>query len=731
MIKQIEINDIASYKELAFLECKKINFIYGGNGTGKSTISNLLNEYPNSTFNFKINCDKKVNEKILVFDKNFVKSNFLKSNEIKGIFTLGEANVEIQKRIEELSKEKEFHNSKMESFLFSEAEIENNMEKEEQKIIKIAWEYYKKWSSNFQIFFKGARKSKSDYFFNFFNSNYVKYKDMNSKISDFLLLKKEYQKFYIDNFIVEKISKIQLIKKIDLSESESAVLFEKVEGNKNCKISRTIDNLNNSEWVKEGITFLEKTKECCPFCQQNINSDLLKEIANYFDEKYDNKIIFINNLFKKYNDDSINILKEFEIAIKLEKEFFGTTEVLALESKIRNGFFNNLNKFEKKLRFPSNSIILTNLNNFIEEYNNKIVSINEKIEENNAKIENLEEYMEDIKSSFFILFFKEQDSFIKEWEQQKIRDEKGKKNLIEKKEKLNSKIKEIEEEIKSLENKITSIVPVIEKINSNLDTFNFKNFFIKENSEKRGTLKIVRMDGTDVNDTLSEGEFNFIAFLYYYFLVYGSQEKRGINVPKIIVIDDPISSLDNNILFVVSILVNDILQNCIKNKKEIKQVFIFTHNLYFYKEVISIVNILKYKDVSYSVIKKQSGISKIYTTENNSIFSSYEMLWNELRQENISSMTAMNIMRRIIEHYFKIIGNYNIRNEIIDKFEGEEKLALNSFFKFMNDGSHSITDDFEWVSDDLTLENSLKLFEKVFELTKQKSHYDMMTRNWK
>ena len=60
----------------------------------------------------------------------------------------------------------------------------------------------------------------------------------------------------------------------------------------------------------------------------------------------------------------------------------------------------------------------------------------------------------------------------------------------------------------------------------------------------------------------SEGEYNFISFLYFYHLVYGSLETDGIDTPRVVVIDDPISSLDSNVMFIITSLAKEIVKDC-------------------------------------------------------------------------------------------------------------------------------------------------------------------------
>ena len=71
MIKKIYIGNIATYIPGVEFEPKKINFIYGANGTGKSTLSKVLsNEISSSECNIEWNTGTK--EDVIVYNKGFV-----------------------------------------------------------------------------------------------------------------------------------------------------------------------------------------------------------------------------------------------------------------------------------------------------------------------------------------------------------------------------------------------------------------------------------------------------------------------------------------------------------------------------------------------------------------------------------------------------------------------------------------------------------------------------------
>ena len=111
----------------------------------------------------------------------------------------------------------------------------------------------------------------------------------------------------------------------------------------------------------------------------------------------------------------------------------------------------------------------------------------------------------------------------------------------------------------------------------------------------------------------------------------------------------------------------------------------------------------------------------------NPIQSSYELLWQELKSENVkSSITVQNIMRRIIENYFKLLGKYG-DDDLIQKFgTKEEQEICKSLISWINDGSHSINDDLFVELQDRTIENYKNVFKEIFILTNHEGHYNMM-----
>jgi AAA15 family ATPase/GTPase len=104
MITKIGLNDITSFKKMTILGTdKKINIIYGLNGTGKSTLSNYLYDRNDSSFSgCLLESSNLNNEDILVYNQRFINDYFYETDNLKGIFTLSKENKEAELKIRAL-----------------------------------------------------------------------------------------------------------------------------------------------------------------------------------------------------------------------------------------------------------------------------------------------------------------------------------------------------------------------------------------------------------------------------------------------------------------------------------------------------------------------------------------------------------------------------------------------------------------------------------------------------
>lgn len=305
-------------------------------------------------------------------------------------------------------------------------------------------------------------------------------------------------------------------------------------------------------------------------------------------------------------------------------------------------------------------------------------------------------------------------------------------------ESLNDKIKESQEkqkelsrQIQILEKDVTSIKPTITDINSILNSYGFTGFKLEESTEPLH-YKIVRQDGTDVGTTLSEGEKTFITFLYFHHLLKGSNNKDEgqISSDRVVVYDDPISSLDSNILFIVSSLIRQTIEEVRSRSGITKQVFVLTHNIYFHKEVTfnsSRSAGIAMNEETFWIVRKLNNTSKIINYDHNPIKTSYELLWQQAKSEDKCPLTIQNILRRILENYFKIMGNIKLEDLHL-KFSGKEQFICKSLLSWVNDGSHSAHDDLYVTEGPEVIDQYMNVFKEIFYKSEHGSHYEMMMK---
>jgi wobble nucleotide-excising tRNase len=196
---------------------------------------------------------------------------------------------------------------------------------------------------------------------------------------------------------------------------------------------------------------------------------------------------------------------------------------------------------------------------------------------------------------------------------------------------------------------------------------------------------------------------------------------------RVVVFDDPVSSLDSDILFIVGSLIKGLFNEVRAETVHIKQVFVLTHNVYFHKEVTFNPKRANQamNEETFWVVRKIGLVSKVEKHNSNPIKTSYELLWAEVRRPDRSRLTIQNTLRRILENYFKILGSVD-PDKIYALFDGKEKLICKALFSWVHDGSHSALDDLYVSIDDTMIDTYLKVFRAVFEKSGHLAHYKMM-----
>lgn len=720
MISQIFIKNVATYDSTGIKidNLEKVNYFYGSNGSGKTTISEVLrdkNQYPDCHIK-----QIKSDHKILVYNRNFVDENFRQDESIKGIFTLGKDQKDTIEKIEDKNKDKNKHRERIDKLEKNLRDKKIEKESNYENFKKACWEIKNEYYSSFKEIFTGYNNSKDK---------------LAKKFQEEASNKKEIQKF---DDLVQRRKKIferslVIMHTIPFLPPEDkvqdiSILETKIIGTSDVDISNLINKLNISDWVLQGQQHMHNTDGICPFCQQQLPEDLDTKLRNYFDQTYSDQISRLKNFLENYREYTESLTHHIRKLINTKNEYLDNNKIEDTLQLLQTKIEENINLIERKLTEPSRVIELQDINEEIVNINNEIIKANELIKDNNNLVTNSKTAKKVLTEEIW-RYLIEKNKF--NYDTYKSKDDQLSKTRDEMQNSLKDQYNyenQLREEISQLQQQVTNIEHSVNEINKRLRSFGFTNFKLATATEE-GYYKIVRENGEDAENTLSEGEKTFITFLYFYNLLKGSTNSEDITTKKIVVLDDPISSLDSNILFIVSNLIREIIEEVIEETGETKQLILLTHNVYFHKEVSFKRHTQSLKDESFWIIRKTDNKSYIQQYNENPIKSSYELLWKELiLLRNQSLIATQNVMRRILENYFTFFGGMNLI-DVVNKFDDEEKAICRSLLTWLHDGSHHVNEDlFVEKNEDIAL-RYLEVFKQIFCKTGHISHYEMMMKN--
>ena len=732
MLERIVMREVASYNQdgMAIDNLQKINFIYGVNGSGKTTLTNMLQhpdaiEFSNSTPYYKNN----IPIPALVYNKNFREQN-CKSN-IPGVFTLGKATIEEQNQIEEHQKklqELRDEQSKKHGFL---DKLKDELEKIETESSESFWnKVKKKYENQFKEAFAGAGLGSK----NVFKSSLVEHFKNNK--ADLLTLEELLEK---SNTIFGKqpvsLQALPLLEeyKILLGIEENTIWQKKIIGKSDVPIGRLIVQLSMNDWVNQGRQYIQDNDESCPFCQQQtISNNFRNQLEQFFDKSFIEDTGTVNKLTTSYTTTSEQVIhllhsiaerERNNVDTKLERDNFNACcRTLASQLQL------NKQHVLAKMKEPSRSLELVSNKELFNTIEQLLLEANRKINVHNGIVANLSMERANLVKTVWKFMVEEQKVELSKY----LTDVSNKQKAINA---ISTKIKELDTQciellfvIQQGTKNLTSIQPSIDQINRILKSYGFLNFEIVPSSENKTQYQIQREDGTSAAPTLSEGEVTFITFLYFLQLCKGSITEKDITADRILVIDDPICSLDSNVLFVVSSLIKDIIRDICEGQGCIKQLILLTHNVYFHKEVsYECGNNNKYR-ANFWILRKNNLSTSIEAFGmHNPIQNSYQLLWKELQSKSeVSSITIQNIMRRILENYFRILGKMK-DNDIISNFPTKEEQEIcRSLICWINDGSHCFPDDLFIEHQEDQTEKYKKVFKDIFVHSGHEAHYKMM-----
>lgn len=460
-------------------------------------------------------------------------------------------------------------------------------------------------------------------------------------------------------------------------------------------------------WIKEGLRCHDRNASECLFCSsKNISVEKIeKRLRGYEEDKRQQDTEFLQSIADKLSAllDSLDKVME-------RKDL--------LEDKLGKHNVDDAINFEEgasRLREFRGRII-----NKVECMGSSVALSDEEIESVNCALVNLNRIngtLEQLKTDKISNLTKEEDkqnvlvnAAVKiALDEDRLFQERLNELKILEKEVLtkSEENKELQKQVDELRSQLSSYGDFMDYLNPILSELGVGFMLAQDPSnEKLYYLKSSMEDGIQLTVAdISEGEKNMLALLFFYYELFDDPNQSEIKSDiKIIVIDDPISSLDDNNRTHIIEVIKSILQ------KGTDQTFVFTHSWDDFCDITYKYRNQKESDYSFYEVVKDSS-SRLVKIKSNIL--PYDKLFGEIYEiseintkekelDDCQRYHSANSMRRIFEEYmkFKIKSDFSptvkSNGKITDFYEKVtgKKIGINyksrlaSFLSFINIMSH-------------------------------------------
>jgi len=726
---------------------RKYNFIYGWNYSGKTTLSRLFRclenkhvhpDFPNIQFELKTdtNTDPIITEKsiekeysVRVFNEDFIEENFKwysKEHEIEPILILGKESIELETKLTELVKKKdkreEEKKKKDDELHLLERSLDNMLQERATSIRQILG------ITNQKSFDKNVLKEKIDD---------IKKEDIDA----YILTEQEYNSSR-STILDQRTYQTETINIGPLKLDEHVSKVQELLGNSISTqeiIEKFIQNPELAEWVRDGMKFHEN-ESTCQFCGGKLPSDLFERLNKHFSNEFETLVSAIEDEIKevttyKTQIEKIQLPDKMHLLPKYQDQYDKVYVAVKNSLDTCVGLLESLlNKLKEKKKNPFKIFTIENVENNQDSIKHELDSLNEIISKNNNDIGNLESVKESeidkIIKHLVASFLKESKYLETEREIVKLKKEIGR---------LNSEIEELQKNISEVNERIKNTTAAVKEINDYLKAFFNSDELHIEISEPSGKYRILR--GDEIAKNLSTGEKNIIALVYFLTRLEGGNDSDS----RIVFIDDPVSSLDNNHTLGIYGLLKE------KFKEYNGQLFITTHNFNF-------LNLLKdfrlnrnrgsqsddetafflLKRISkpsrewYSILENLPTVLKKFRSEYNYLFSILHAFYEEKDKSDFELLYIMpNVARRFLENYLfmKYPDGDNYKKKCQSFFKDTDFGQRESTLKLLDEYSHEeSTDHILEFPDIIELEKSVNLIMETLE-RKDKEHYDSLCKS--
>lgn len=585
MLESIVLKNVATYDEngVEIEDLQKINIIFGGNGTGKTTLTRLIGQPEDPLYSdSELTWVKNKPLKALIYNRDFKERNFGKGR-LEGVFLLGQTSKEGNEKLEQLQQELEALRNEQEQLEQELEAVEDQIEVADEAFKETAWtKIYKKNETDFKEAFTGSMRK--DAFKDRLLQEYAENKSA--------LVSHELLKTRAATLLGKVPVGLPSIPNLDLQQlleiEEHAIWKKKIIGKSDIEIAALIQSLNLNDWVNQGRAHIQG--DVCPFCQQHtISSRFTQQLEEYFDESYMADTARVTQLAREYEQLANAMLANLQQVAAAEKANPDTRlDVVAFSGylvTISSHFIANKLLVNDKVKEPSRAVSLLTAKDTLQKIAQLITDANTAISVHNTLVSNYKAEKTALIADVWKYLTVENKAAIEEHQASLKEISSRNSTLQQQQESLQNKHKELTNAIVQANKNVVSVQAAVDDMNATLDELGYTGFTIVPYPGNKNQYQVQREDGTIAESTLSDGEITFLTFLYFLQLTKGSTSTEDLTDDRIVVMDDPIANLDGNAMLAVSTLIKQLMDGVKKGEGNIKQLILLTHNTYFHKAV--------------------------------------------------------------------------------------------------------------------------------------------------
>ncbi len=353
----------------------------------------------------------------------------------------------------------------------------------------------------------------------------------------------------------------------------------------------------------------EITDNTCPFCIQKIPNNIIQAYTNYFNRSVEKFNQLSLEVSKKLQDGLsqwnikgiLQSLERFEPFFMNKDNFSKSKESLQEDLEQMQDLLKELQKevdkkegIKRQQEFQRIDEELLKTYKNIQQHVHETKNILDQKKEQEKKKEKLKNELKEIR-----IKKAKYDSY--DFQKRKKKAERELRILNRGYERLNCLLEKINNKLDELYKQKR---PDIEMINRYLQALNLPKYYL--DTEYRIVLKDAVVENSEATIILSDGEKTTLAFAYFLArlkLFYNKENLKNL----VIVIDDPISSLDEQRIYNTSYLVAKINQELagemLAQASDKAQVFVLTHNHTFMARLINIID----KHASYFQLERNQN----------------------------------------------------------------------------------------------------------------------------